>query len=126
MKTEILFKDESYKIVGACFEVYNEMGNGFLESVYQECLSMDFGDMKIPHIQHPELQIHYKSRPLKQTYIPDFICFSEIIVEIKTAKNLAKEHQAQILNYLKATNKKLGLLVNFGHPDKLEHERFVL
>jgi len=125
METGILFKNESYKIIGACFEVYKEKGNGFLEAVYQECLAMEFMDQGIPFIEKPRLGLDYKGRHLKQTYEPDFLCIDEIIVEIKAVKQLADEHRAQAINYLKATGKQLGLLVNFGHYPKLEHERFV-
>jgi len=124
-ETKLLFKDESYKIVGGCFEVYKEKGNGFLEAVYQECLAMEFTEQGIPFIEKPRLRLNYKGRELKQTYEPDFLCFDEIIVEIKAVKQLADEHRAQTINYLKATGKQLGLLVNFGYYPKLEHERFV-
>ena len=122
---EIIFKEESYKIIGACFEVYKEKGNGFLEAVYQECLSMEFSDQDIPFEEQPRLRLEYKGRSLKHGYQPDFICFGKIIVEIKAVKNLIDEHRAQVINYLKATDKELGLLVNFGHYPKIEHERFV-
>ena len=125
MKTEILFKEESFKIVGACFEVYNQLGHGFLEAVYQECLAMEFRDQGIPFIEHPQLKLCYKTKSLKQTYQPDFLCFDKIIVEIKSAKNLSDEHRAQVINYLKATGKILALLVNFSHYPKLESERFL-
>ena len=125
MEAELLFKNESYKIVEACFEVYKEKGNGFLEAVYQECLVLEFMKQSISHIEKPCLRLEYKGRRLKQTYEPDFLCFDEIIVEIKAVKQLADEHRAQTINYLKATGKQLGLLVNFGHYPKLEHERFV-
>ena len=125
MKAEIVFKEESFKIVGACFEVYNGMGPGFLEAVYQECLALEFAEHGIPFIEQPHLKLKYKAKPLKQGYQPDFLCFGEIIVEIKSAKNLTDEHRAQTINYLKATGKKLALLVNFGHYPKLEYERFL-
>ncbi len=125
MNSRLIFKEESYKIIGACFEVYNHMGPGFLEAVYQECLTMEFADQAIPCISQPLLSLEYKSRPLNQTYVPDFLCFDEIVVEIKAVKNLADEHRAQTINYLKATGKRLALLVNFGHDSKLEYERFV-
>ena len=125
MEARILFKDESYKIIGACFEVYKEKGSGFLEAVYQECLTMEFTDQSIPFIEKPRLRLDYKGRYLKQTYEPDFLCIDEIIVEIKAVKQLADEHRAQAINYLKSTGKQLCLLVNFGHYPKLEHERFV-
>ena len=122
---EIVYKEESYRIVGACFEVYKEMGCGFLEAVYQECLEMEFLAQEIPFKPQAELFLNYKGRPLKQRYIPDFICFDKIILEIKAVSELADLHRAQIQNYLKATGYKLGLLVNFGHYPKLEYERIV-
>jgi GxxExxY protein len=125
MNTDIVFKEESFKIIGACFEVYNNMGHGFLETVYQECLAIEFSDLGLPFVEQPHLKLKYKTKPLKQTYLPDFLCFDEIIVEIKAAKSLTDEHRAQVINYLKATGKKLALLVNFGHYPKLEYERFL-
>ena len=124
-KSDIVFKEESYRIVGACFEVYKEKGSGFLEAVYQECLAIEFGDQVIPYCEKPRLRLEYKRRPLKQEYEPDFLCFGEIIVEIKAVKTLVDEHRAQVINYLKSTGKQLGLLVNFGHYPKIEPERFV-
>ncbi len=125
MAPEIVFKEESYKVVGACFEVYKEKGNGFLEDVNQECLSIEFNLRVVPFIEEPRLQLRYKGHELRQQYIPDFLCFEGIIVEIKAVKQLAYEHRAQVVNYLKATGKHLGLLINFGHYPMLEHERFV-
>ena len=125
METEILFKNESYRIMGACFEVYKTMGCGFLEAVYQECLAIEFREQGIPFIEHPRLELDFKGKPLKQTYEPDFLCFGEIIVEIKAVKNLVDDFRAQTVNYLKTTKKQLALLVNFGHYPQLEHERFV-
>ncbi len=122
---QIVFKDESYRIIGACFEVYKEKGNGFMESVYQECLGIELLEQHIPYEEKPRLRLEYKGRPLKQEYEPDFLCFGEIILEIKAAKSLTDEHRAQVINYMKATGKQLGLLVNFGHYPRIEHERFV-
>ncbi|MBN1604274.1 MAG: GxxExxY protein [Chitinispirillaceae bacterium] len=123
---EILFKEESYLLQGAVFEVYKEMGNGFLEAVYQECLEREFSLRKIPFDSQKTLSLMYKGEPLKQTYKPDFICFDAIIVELKGVSAIAKEHQAQVLNYLKATDLKLGLIVNFGAYPKVEIKRIVL
>ncbi len=125
MNKSIVFKEESYRIIGACFEVYREKGSGFLESVYQECLALELEKQEIPFEEKPRLRLEYKGQLLKQEYQPDFLCFGEIIVEIKAAKALADEHRAQVINYLKSTGKQLGLLVNFGHHPKIEHERFV-
>lgn len=125
MSAEILNKDEAYRIVGACFEVYNEMGCGFVEPVYQECLEMEFMSRSLPFHPQRELGLIYKGRTLEQKYKPDFICFEKIIVEIKAVRELCDEHRAQVHNYLKATGYKLGLLVNFGHYPKVENERIV-
>jgi GxxExxY protein len=122
---QIVFKEESYRIIGACFEVYKQKGSGFLEAVYQECLAIEFGEQQIPFDEKPRLRLEYKGRPLNQQYEPDFLCFGEIVVEIKAVKALTNEHRAQVINYLKATGKPLGLLINFGHYPKIEHERFV-
>ena len=122
----IIYKEDSYKIMGACFEVYKEMGCGFLESVYQECLTMEFQEQKIPFIAQSELKLFYKKQLLKQTYKPDFICYNSIVVELKAVSELAEEHKSQLFNYLHATKLRLGLLVNFGHYPKLEYERIVI
>jgi len=121
--TEIVYKKESYAIIGACFEVYNEKGCGFLEPVYQECLAIEFQYQRIPAIAKPSLVLSYRGRILKQTYEPDYVCFEKIIVELKALSALADEHRAQLLNYLHATGFELGLLVNFGHYPGLQHGR---
>ena len=123
--TDLRFADESYRIRGAVFEVYREMGCGFLEAVYQECLEREFRRQEIPFVAQRELVLQYKGETLIQTYRPDFICYDGIIVEIKAVKELANEHRAQVHNYLKATGLTLGLLVNFGHFPKAEIERIV-
>lgn len=123
---ELIYKEESYAIMGACFNVYKEMGCGFLEAVYQECLEIELEFQKIPFEAQKELRLKYRERPLKKTFVPDFICYGKIIVEIKAVSNLVNDHRAQIQNYLNATNYTLGLLVNFGHYPKVESERFVL
>ncbi|MBL6956231.1 MAG: GxxExxY protein [Chlorobium phaeobacteroides] len=110
----ILFKDECYKIQGAIFDVYREMGCGFLEAVYQECLEKELETRRIPFIAQKALRLMYKGEPLQQIYKPDVVCFGEIILELKAVKEIAPEHKAQVINYLKATGMKLGLLVNFG------------
>ena len=123
---EIVYKDESYQIMGACFEVYKELGCGFLEAVYQECLEIELATRAITFRRQAELGLSYKGRPLRQTYIPDFVCWDKIILEIKALKALDDVCRAQVHNYLKATGCKLGLLVNFGHYPKVEYERIVL
>ncbi len=121
--TEIIFKDESYRLNGAFFEVYKEKGSGFLEDVYQECLEIELELQGIPfEAQHP-LELEYKGRLLQKKYIPDFVCFGQIIVELKAVKTIADEHRAQVQNYLRATGYKLGIIVNFGHYPKVQIER---
>ena len=122
---EIVFKEESYRNMGACFEVYKEKGCGFLEAVYQECLEIEFEMQGVLFVPQAQLALNYKGRPLKQWYVPDFICYGKIIVEIKALRELGDEHRAQVHNYLKATGHKLGLLVNFGHHPQVEYERIV-
>ena len=122
---EIVFKEDSFQIIGACFEVYNEMGCGFLESVYQECLAIEFRLRQIPFVAQHELKLRYKAENLESTYKPDFICHERIIVELKAVTDLTDKHRAQVHNYLKATGYRLGLLVNFGQHPKLQYERIV-
>lgn len=119
------YEDESYQIRGVIYEVYREMGCGFLEAVYQECLERELTEQSIPFTAQTDLRLEYKGSQLDQVYRPDFICFEKIIVEIKAVKELCNEHRAQVHNYLKATGYKLGLLVNFGHYPKAEIERIV-
>ncbi len=123
---KILYKEECYAIQGAIFEVYREMGCGFLEAVYQECLAKEFLLRQIPFVAQTELSLWYKGDKLQQTYKPDFICYDKIIVELKAVKDIADEHRAQVFNYLKATQNRLGLLVNFGHYPKATIERIIL
>jgi len=120
------YEDESFQLRGAIFEVYREMGSGFLEAVYQECLEKELTTKTIPYQSQVDLRLKYKGEPLIQSYKPDFICFGKIIVEIKAVKELCNEHRAQVYNYLKATGYGLGLLVNFGHYPKAEIERIVM
>jgi len=120
---ELIYKDESYAIIGACFEVYNEVGYGFGEPIYQECLTLELALREIPFRDQDEIKLTYKGKPLKQNFKPDFICYDKIILEIKAVSEFCGEHRAQVLNYLKATGFRLGLLVNFGNHPKLDYER---
>jgi GxxExxY protein len=117
---------ESYKIRGAVFEVYREMGCGFLEAVYQECMEKELRKKHIPFSAQHELVLCYKGEQLAQTYKPDLICYGKIVVELKAVRELLNEHRAQIFNYLKTSDLGLGFLVNFGHYPKAEIERIVL
>ena len=126
MTKEILYREECYQIQGAVFDVYQEMGCGFLEAVYQECLSKELSMRGIPYYEHQELRLLYKGETLRQIYIPDFICYDSIIVELKALSDTTPVHKAQALNYLKATGMRLGLLVNFGCYPKATAERIIL
>ncbi len=123
---QIIYRVESYEIMGACFEVYKEKGCGFLEAVYQECLEIEFNERKLPFKSQPQLALTYKGKALKTKYTSDFICHEKIVLELKAVSSLTDEHRAQVQNYLRATKLRLGLLVNFGHYPKVEYERIAL
>ena len=122
----MLYAQEVYSVVGACFEVYKRMGCGFLEAVYQECLEIELEYQGIPFRPWQELDLTYRGRELKQKYVPDFLCYDSVIVEIKAVSELAGEHSAQLINYLKAAHFQVGILANFGHYPKLEYKRMVM
>ena len=122
----MLFKEETYEIMGACFDVYKEKGCGFLEEVYQEALEMELELQGIPYSPQQEIKLYYKGREMKRHYIPDFLIMGKIIVEIKAVDKLTDKHRAQVINYLHATGLELALLVNFGHHPKVEWERIIL
>ena len=117
--------NESYAINGAAMQVYNVLGHGFLESVYREALAIEFTKRGIPYQREKELKIYYDGKELQQTYRADFVCYDDIIVEIKAVSELDGSHRSQVYNYLKATGFKLGLLINFGHYNGIQIERKV-
>jgi len=121
-KTPLIWKEERYAIIGACFAVYREKGCDFLEPVYHEGLEIEFNLQGIPFRSKPPQTLQYRGRTLVQTFTPDFICYNKIILQIKAVSALVNEHRAQLLN---ATGCELGLLVNFGHYPGLEYERLV-
>ena len=123
---ELLFADESYAIRGAAIEVHREMGCDFLEAVYQECLETELETRGIRFDSQKELTLFYKGRPLKQVYKPDLICYDQIAVELKAVTTISDEHRAQLLNYMKAANFRLGFLINFGSHPKAAIERLIL
>ena len=123
--TELLYKDEVYAIVGAAMDVYNDLGPGFLENVYQEAMEIEVDIRKIPSKPIQEIHVKYKGRQLKKFYIADLICYEKIIVEIKAMDKLTLREEGQLINYLKATGMKVGVLINFGHYPKLEWKRLV-
>ena len=118
-------KDEkTYAIIGAAMEVHKELGCGFLEAVYQEALEREFRIQHVPYVSQPHIHISYKGKPLNKTYQPDFVCFNEVIVELKALGEVSGSEEAQVINYLKATGLQVGLLINFGSKS-LQHKRFV-
>jgi len=125
METELIFKQEVYEIIGAAIEVHKTLGHGFLEAVYQEAIEYELSDRKIPFRSQVELRIKYKERYLNKTYVADIVAYDKIIVELKALSALSGKDESQIINYLKATGYKVGVLINFGQPYKLEWKRFV-
>ena len=123
-KTEILYKEESYKIIGACTKVHRALGSGFLEAVYDEALKKEFMKSQIPFKSQVKLKVFYEGEQLKKYYIADFICYDKIILEIKSINQVPVVFYAQIKNYLTATKKELGMLINFGQSS-LTYKRII-
>ena len=121
----LIYKDEVYGIIGACFDVYKELSSGLSEPIYQETLELEFKSRGIPYEREKELVVYYKGQKLRKRYIADFVCYDDIIVELKALDCITSKEVSQILNYLHITKYPLGLLVNFGHEDELEWKRFV-
>ncbi|MGY6744958.1 MAG: GxxExxY protein [Cecembia sp.] len=121
----IYYKHESFKIIGAAMEVHNELGHGFLEKVYHEALEIEFLKREVQFLKEHKLPIYYKNTKLSMVYSADFVCYDKIIIEIKALSELNTEHTAQVINYLKATKMKLGILINFGSKS-LEFKRILL
>lgn len=124
--TELLLKQEVYGLVGAAIELHRELGPEFLEAVYQEALEIELGLQAIPFEAGKHLPIQYKDRFLAKDYIADLVCFNQLVVELKALDHLSGREEAQVLNYLKATGLRVGLLVNFGSVGRLEWKRYVL
>ena len=125
MNRKLIFPEESYAIQGALFEVANTMGTGFLEEVYQECVEKELSFRGIPYESQKQLSLTYKGEPLHKTYRADVVCYGKIILELKAVKRILPEHEAQVINYLKATGFPLALLVNFCSVPTLYVKRFV-
>ena len=122
--SDIIYKEESYAIIGLCMEVHNKLGHGFSEIVYKDALEIEFKENEIFYEREREFPIHYKGQILKHSFFADLVVFDSIILEVKCVKSLLDEHVSQVINYLRASDKKLGLLINFGR-DKLEYKRLV-
>jgi GxxExxY protein len=125
-RDKLIFAAEVFQIQGAVFEVYRAMGAGFLEAVYQECLGIELGLRGVPFVAQKPLRLAYRGHQLKARYAPDLVCFESIVVELKAVASIAPEHRAQLLNYLRATGLRLGLLVNFGSIHKAQIARVAL
>jgi len=125
MNDDFPLHDETYEILGACFEVYNEMGCGFLESVYQECLELELDSRGVPFVAQQSINLHFKGQEIQRTFSPDLLCFEKVIVELKAVRNLTPDHRAQVINYLRACRLEVGLLVNFGSCPQLDYERVI-
>jgi len=123
---ELICKEEVYAIMGAAMDVYWQLGRGFLEPVYQEALGIEFRRRRIPFEAQEEIVIHYKGEALKKKYVADFICYGQIVIELKALEGLCDRDVGQLLNYLKATRFNVGLLINFGSPVRLEWHRYVI
>lgn len=124
--TDLLYKDEVYAIVGAAMDVYNELGPGFLENIYQEAMEIELKERNIPAKPQQEMHIKYKGKLLRKFYVADLVCYDKVIVEIKTMDKLTLREEGQLINYLKATGMKVGVLINFGHYPSLDWKRLVL
>ncbi|MFA8434210.1 MAG: GxxExxY protein [Marinifilaceae bacterium] len=120
-----IFKEECYRIIGACMEVHGALGPGFMEAVYQEALEIELNTSGIPFTREAVLDVYYKGKVLNKKYVADFVCYDDVILELKALDVLRSEHMAQVLNYLMASGKRLGLLVNFGSAS-LEYKRVIL
>jgi GxxExxY protein len=121
----LIYKEESYKIIGAAMEVHKELGKGFLESVYQEAIEFEFKELQVPFRKEVPLKIKYKNMNLSKFFIADFVCYEKIILELKSIPDLRSEHISQVFNYLRATDMKLGILINFG-AKSLQYKRIVI
>lgn len=119
----LIYKNEAFQIIGAAMEVHKTLGLGFLESVYQEAMEIELTKRNIPFVPQKRIQIRYKDVLLNQYYVTDLFCYDKIIVELKAVSTILPEHEAQIINYVKATGIKLGLLLNFGE-ESLYYKRF--
>jgi GxxExxY protein len=125
MNTDLLFKDEVYAIVGAAIEVHRVLGTGYLESVYQEAMEIELAERKIPYAAQVPLRIQYKSRQLEKVFVADLVCYGGILIELKAMDRFSGKEEAQILNYLKTTGLRVGLIINFGDVGRLDWKRYI-
>jgi GxxExxY protein len=121
-----MFQEEGYKLMGAAFEVYNELGYGMAEEIYQQSLEVELGLRSIPFFTKRELQVFYKGHRLETCYKPDFLVFDAIVAELKAVTELTSDHEAQLFNYMRIARQPVGYLLNFGHKGELQWKRFIL
>ena len=121
-----MFENEGYRLMGAAFEVYNQIGYGMAEEVYQQCMEIELGLRNIPFMPQQKLAMTYKGQTIGKQYVPDLFVFSAVIVELKAVRELELEHEAQLFNYMRIARQPVGYLINFGHKDKLEWKRYIL
>ncbi len=121
-----MLKEEGYRLMGAAFEVYNELGYGMAEEIYQQSLEIELAIRAVPFATKQELKVFYKGRELAKKYCPDLLVFDSIVVELKAVADLASEHEAQLFNYMRVSRKQVGYVINFGHKGTLQWKRFVL
>ncbi|MFA7230886.1 MAG: GxxExxY protein [Victivallaceae bacterium] len=121
-----MLKQQGYNLMAAAFEVYNELGFGLLEEIYQQALELELKIRSIPFDSKRKLNVYYKQNKLEKVYVPDLFVYSGIIAELKAVKELNAEHRAQLMNYMKITNIKVGYLINFGQSERLDWERYII
>lgn len=121
-----MYEDEGYKLMGAAFEVYNQIGYGMAEEIYQQCLEVELTLRGIPFKPKDKLEVFYKGRQLDTRYIPDLFVFDGIVVELKAVSQLLAEHEAQLFNYMRIARKQVGYLINFGRNKEVEWKRLIL
>ena len=126
MGTELLLKGEVYAIIGAAMEVHREFRGGYLEAVYQEALELELGWRGVPFVPQAEISLRYKGHPLKKKYVADLVCYEQVLVELKVMERRTSREEAQLLNYMHATGFRVGVLINFGDPGRLDWHRYVL
>src|SRR5690606_13798698 len=124
LDNKILYKEESFKIIGACMKVHSSLGSGFLEAVYEEAIEKEFDIQKIPYKKQVKLELYYNDQKLKKHYRADFVCYDNIVLEIKAVSQMPSAFFAQLKNYLKCTNMELGMLINFG-TSSLTYKRII-
>ena len=123
---ELLLKDEVYAIIGAAIDVHKELGSGFLEAIYQEAMEFELVSRQIPFEPQKELCIYYKGQCLQKKYFADLVCFGTVLVELKAMDRIGSKKESQMLNYLKATGLRVGVIINFGDAGRLDWKRMVL